>query len=106
MFTNRTVAGVAMLFAAFILAHPGPALAQADVDKAMGVLPPPGGPGPSMGFARPSSGATVPAGKTEGMVDTGEAFFKSVKGLAYEEEVVDYSQGGENLARPELKQRK
>ncbi len=32
-------------------------------------------------------------------VDTGEAFFKSVKGLAYEEEVVDYPQGGENLAR-------
>ena len=38
MFTNRTVAGVAMLFAAVILAHPGPAIAQADVDKAMGII--------------------------------------------------------------------
>ncbi len=48
MLTNRTVAGVAMLFAAVVLAHPGPAIAQADVDKAMGVLPSP--PGASKGI--------------------------------------------------------
>ncbi len=59
MFTNRTVAGVAMLFAAVILAHPGPAMAQADVDKAMGVLPPPGA---SKGIIRPSNPpAGIPA---------------------------------------------
>ena len=33
MITNTTVAGIAMLFAAAILAHPGPAMAQADVGK-------------------------------------------------------------------------
>ena len=33
MITNTTVAGVAMFFAAVILAHPGPAMAQADVGK-------------------------------------------------------------------------
>ena len=33
MITNTTVAGVAMLFVAVILAHPGPAMAQADVGK-------------------------------------------------------------------------
>lgn len=39
MFWNRTVAGVAMLFAAVIVAHPGPSFAASHVDAAMGVMP-------------------------------------------------------------------
>ncbi len=48
MFIDKAAAIVAMVFAAVILAHPGPAIAQADVDKAMGVLPSP--PGASKGI--------------------------------------------------------
>ena len=33
MYTNTSIAGVAMLFAAVILVHPGPAGAQADLSK-------------------------------------------------------------------------
>ena len=48
MFTDKAAAIVAMVFAAVIVAHPGPAIAQADVDKAMGVMPSP--PGASKGI--------------------------------------------------------
>ena len=48
MFIDKAAAIVAMVFAAVILAHPGPAIAQADVDKAMGVMPSP--PGASKGI--------------------------------------------------------
>ncbi len=55
MITNTTVAGIAMLFAAAILAHPGPAMAQADVGKGKS-------PGASKGIiiidAKPGSKAT------------------------------------------------
>jgi hypothetical protein len=71
-----------MLFAAVILAHPGPAMAQADVDKAMGVVP---SPGASKGIRDPGATTGIKALVSKEDVATLNEVLRDLEALAEKE---------------------
>ncbi len=80
MFTNRSLAVVAMLFAAAVLAHPGPAMAQGDVDQ-MGGQPPYQKPGQVMSPARTKAIAEI------------DRFYKTYKAKKlYDADIAEFAQ--------------